>query len=90
MDKNDFSKQYGKESPDYYDFNKDYENIFIPQWFNKSHFESFLGQNLTDKQFQRLKDHLTDGSGDYLADSISEDVRILLNELKESYPEIFS
>ncbi len=75
--------------------NEKHKKLFIPQWFDKSHLESFLNKNLTDKQFQILKNHLIDSSGSYLADLISEQVRILLsgsylNELKEIYPEIFS
>lgn len=75
--------------------NEKHKKLFIPQWFDKSHFEDFLNMNLTDKQFQILKNYLIDSSGCYLADLISREVRILLsgsylNELKEIYPEIFS
>jgi hypothetical protein len=70
------------------DLNEKHKDLFIPQWFDKSHFESFLDTKLTDEQFSKLKYHLLDGSGDYLADSISETVSIILHEIKESFPEI--
>ena len=70
------------------DLDTKYKKLFIPQWFDKSHFESFLDKKLTDEQFRKLKYHLIDGSGDYLADSISDTVRIILHEIKGSYPDI--
>jgi hypothetical protein len=71
------------------DLNDIHQSLFIPQWFNKGHFEDILDKKLTDTQFQRIKDHLIDGSGDYLAESISESIRIDLNEILINIPEIF-
>ncbi|MHB8281282.1 MAG: hypothetical protein ACYDDE_00590 [bacterium] len=71
------------------DLNDIHESLFIPQWFDKSHFEDMLDKKLTDTQFQRIKDHLIDGSGDYLAESMSESVREELEEILINIPEIF-
>ena len=70
------------------DLNEEHKDLFIPQWFDKSHFESFLNIELTNEKFQKLKDQLIDGSGDYLADLISESVRIELNAIMTVCPEI--
>ena len=57
------------------DINEEHQDLYIPQWFDKSNFEDMLDKKLTDKQFQKIKEGLIDGSGDYLADKISDAVR---------------
>ena len=71
------------------DINEEYQNLYIPQWFEKEHFENILCIKLTDKQFQKIKEGLIDGSGDYLADKISDAVRCELLTLKQDRPKLF-
>ena len=40
------------------DLNEEYEDLFVPQWYDKSNFEDILDKTLTDKQFQKIKDYL--------------------------------
>ena len=70
------------------DLNKEYKDLFVPQWYDKSNFEDILDKTLTDKQFQKIKDYLINNAGDYIAESISERIREELNEIITVYPEI--
>ena len=69
------------------DLNEEHQNLYIPQWFEKEHFEEFLGSKLSDKQFQKIKEYLIEGS--YIADKISNEVREELGYLKKDKPKLF-
>ena len=71
------------------DLNDKHKDLFIPQWFEKEHFEKFLDIELTDKQFQEIKELLIEESGGSIADIISEDIREELSYLKKEHPELF-
>ena len=57
----------------------DFPEIFFANWFEKEHFEWFLGKELTDKEFQELKKMMADDP--IIADAVSEIIR----EHLESY-----
>ena len=71
------------------DLNEENKSLYIPQWFEKEHFEGLLDIKLTDEQFQEIKEGLLDGAGEYLADKISDAIRNELLCLKQDRPELF-
>ena len=46
----------GKNDDQDINFNEIYHNLYIPQWFNKEHFEMFMKKKLTEKEFQNIKE----------------------------------
>ena len=72
------------------DLNDKHKDLFIPQWFEKEHFEAFLDSKLTDKQFQKIKECLLEEAGGYIADRISDEIREELSYLKKDRPKLFT
>lgn len=58
--------------------NEGLKDWFFPNWFNKEHFEIFIGRRLSDNQFQRLKEYLLEYTD--IWDEISNVVSGYLNE----------
>jgi hypothetical protein len=73
------------------DLNDVFEELFIPQWYNKSNFKDILDIDieLTNEQFKKIKDKLIINSMDYLIDSITVDVQTELQEIQSDFPELF-
>ncbi len=73
------------------DLNDIFEELFIPQWYNKSNFKDMLDidTELTNEQFKKIKDKLIINSMDYLVDSITVDVETELESIQADFPEIF-
>ena len=71
------------------DLNEEHQNLYVPQWFEKEHFEGFLDLKLTDKQFQEIKEYLLEEAGEYIADRISDEIRGELAYLRKDKPKLF-
>ncbi len=56
-----------------------YPNIFFANWFEKEHFEWFLGKELTNDEFQEIKKQMEDDL--IIADKVSE----IVQDYIESY-----
>ncbi|MHB8281293.1 MAG: hypothetical protein ACYDDE_00645 [bacterium] len=54
------------------DLNDKNKELYIPNWYEKSHFEDMLDIKLSNKAFQKIKEYLVDTAGDVIADDISE------------------
>jgi len=56
---------------------------FFPNWFNKDHFEVFLGEKISDKEFEAWKEYLMDETN--IFDAISNEVQGFVMLFKDEF-----
>jgi hypothetical protein len=52
------------------------QGVFVPNWFDREHFEMFLGRDLSDSEFTEICQTLWENG---IADRISEEIRDWIN-----------
>ena len=48
------------------------ESWYVPNWYNKGHFEDFMGRKLTTKQFRLLKHRASEDLMDHISNEVRE------------------
>lgn len=56
----------------------DYPDVYFPNWFEKEHFEMFVGRELADEEFEKIKEGLLDTD---LANEVTEITREFVKDI---------